>query len=117
MIYMIGSSAILIALIVFIIALFFIFGILTTLFVLVSLLLIPLILIQKGKGNLGMGALGGGTQMLFGGSGGQDLFQKMTWILGALFMAGSLLLSIAKTIELKKGRFTKPVTNQLPTGQ
>jgi len=43
---------------------------------------------------MGLGSLGGGTQMLFGGSGGQDLFQKITWVLGAIFMAGSLFLSI-----------------------
>lgn len=59
-----------------------------------ALLLILIILIQKGKGNMGLGSLGGGTQILFGGSGGQDLFQKGTWILGSIFMAGSLILSI-----------------------
>jgi preprotein translocase subunit SecG len=35
--------------------------------------------------------------MLFGGSGGQDVFQKITWFLGALFMALSLLLALAKS--------------------
>lgn len=59
-----------------------------------ALLLILIILIQKGKGNMGLGSLGGGAQILFGGSGGQDLFQKVTWVLGGIFMAGSLILSI-----------------------
>ncbi len=72
-------------------------GLLTTLFVFICLLLILLILLQKGKGSMGLGNLGGGTQLLFGGSGGQDLFQKVTWVLGALFLAGSLFLSIMKT--------------------
>jgi len=45
---------------------------------------------------MGLGALGGGAQTLFGGSGGQDLFQKITWVLGGIFMAGSLGLSIMK---------------------
>ena len=46
---------------------------------------------------MGLGALGGGAQTLFGGSGGQDLFQKITWVLGGIFMAGSLGLSILKS--------------------
>ena len=45
---------------------------------------------------MGLGNLGGGAQMLFGGSGGQDLFQKVTWVLGTLFMGLSLLLALMK---------------------
>lgn len=70
------------------------YGFLLTLFVMLCLFLIVIILVQKGKGSTGLGSLGGGTQMLFGGSGGQDLFQKITWVLGAIFMVGSLLLVI-----------------------
>jgi len=40
---------------------------------------------QKGKGGMGLGSMGGGAQMLFGGSGGQDIFQKTTWVLGIIF--------------------------------
>ena len=72
-------------------------GLLTTLLIIDGLFLILFILIQKGKGNMGLGALGGGAQTLFGGSGGQDIFQKITWILGGIFMAGSLGLSILKS--------------------
>lgn len=72
-------------------------GFLTTLLVLDGLFLALFIVIQKGKGSMGLGALGGGAQTLFGGSGGQDLFQKITWVLGAIFMLGSLGLSILKT--------------------
>lgn len=43
---------------------------------------------------MGLGGLGGSAQMLFGGSGGQDLFQQVTWVMIALFMAGSLMLTI-----------------------
>ena len=46
---------------------------------------------------MGLGNMGGGAQMLFGGSGGQDLFQKITWILGTIFMAGSLILALMKS--------------------
>jgi protein translocase SecG subunit len=53
-------------------------------------------LIQKGKGNMGLGSMGGGNQMLFGSSGGQDIFQKITWILCALLLIGSLSLSVLK---------------------
>jgi preprotein translocase subunit SecG len=72
-------------------------GLLTTLLVIDGLLLVLFILIQKGKGDMGLGAFGGGAQTLFGGSGGQDIFQKITWVLGAIFMAGSLGLSIIKS--------------------
>ena len=80
-------------------------GLLTTLFIFVCILLIPLILIQKGKGSAGLGALGGGSQMLFGGSGGQDMFQKLTWILGAIFLFGSLAISIMKTQDYKTSSY------------
>lgn len=54
---------------------------------------------------MGIGNLGGGVQMLFGGSGGQDMFQKITWGLGAAFMAGSLLLSLMKTTTYQHSRY------------
>lgn len=84
-----------------------IIDLLTTIFVIISLLLIPLILMQKGKGSMGIGGIGGGSQMLFGGSGGQDLFQKMTWVLGALFMFGSLILAIMKTTDTRSSYLTR----------
>ncbi len=66
------------------------------LFVLLSVTMVFLILLQKGKSSMGLGGMGGGTQLLFGGSGGQDLFQKVTWIMGAIFMGGSLGLALLK---------------------
>lgn len=54
---------------------------------------------------MGLGGLGGGTQMLFGGSGGQDLFQKITWVLGAIFISGALMLSLMKSTEHKKFKY------------
>ncbi|QQR48584.1 preprotein translocase subunit SecG [bacterium] len=72
------------------------FTLLMTLFIFSSLLLAILILIQQGKGDMGMGSLGGSTQMLFGGSGGQNFFEKATWILGAIFLFGSLGLTVLK---------------------
>lgn len=66
---------------------------------------------------MGIGAIGGGSQMLFGGSGGQDIFQKITWVLGAIFMVGSLVLSLMKSVESKKLHYvtTKaPITQSAP---
>lgn len=69
---------------------------------------------QKGKGGLGLGGLGGGAQMIFGGGGGQDLFQKITWVLGSIFMAGAMILSLMKSTEHKKFRYvnTRHVAQQ-----
>lgn len=79
-------------------------SILISLFTLMCCFLIFLIFLQKGKGSMGLGSLGGGTQMLFGGSGGQDLFQKTTWILVALFLSSSLGLSLYKNRATLKNR-------------
>ncbi len=54
---------------------------------------------------MGLGAFGGGTQMLFGGSGGQDLFQKITWGLGAAFLFGSLLLALMKSSQIATSKY------------
>ena len=92
------------------------FGLLVTLFTFVCFLLVLIILVQQGKGSMGLGSLGGGTQMLFGGSGGQDIFQKITWILGAIFMIGSLVLALMKTTGGNGGRLINraPITQQAP---
>jgi preprotein translocase subunit SecG len=74
------------------------------LFVLLALFLVLFILIQQGKGDMGLGSLGKGGQMLFGGSGGQDFFEKATWVMGALFMVGALAITILKTKEAEKSR-------------
>ncbi len=90
------------------------FGLLTTVWIFASLVLGLLILVQKGKSSMGLGNLGGGAQTLFGGSGGQDFFQKATWILGALYIGGSLALSIMKAQQFQIGRYIK---TQAPISQ
>lgn len=90
------------------------YGILVTFFILVCLLLILLILVQKGKGSMGLGNFGGGTQMLFGGSGGQDLFQKITWALGTIFMFGSLGLALLKSHEYQSSRYLHNTADRAP---
>jgi protein translocase SecG subunit len=70
---------------------------------------------QKGKSSLGFGGLGGGAQMIFGGSGGQDIFQKITWVLGSIFILGAMFLSLMKSSEHKKFRYLAPNrTIQMP---
>lgn len=83
----------------------------------VCILLILLILIQKGKGSAGFGVFGSSSQVLFGGSGGQDIFQKATWILGALFMLGSFALSIMKTKQSQSLRYAKTIQQAFPAVQ
>lgn len=96
------------------------YGFLLTLYIIMCLFLVLLIMIQKGKSSMGLGGLGGGTQTLFGGSGGQDMFQKITWVLTVLFLGGSLVLSIIKTsqrhsFKYAKQRNTAPRPLQNPT--
>lgn len=86
----------LVVLLISIISLAWYYGILITAFIFICLILLLLILIQKGKSSMGIGNLGGGNQMLFGGSGGQDVFQKTTWVLGTIFMGGSLVLAMMR---------------------
>jgi len=85
------------------------YGILVTLYTFVCMLLVLVIMVQKSKGSVGLGGLGGGTQMLFGGSGGQDIFQKATWILGTIFMVGSFTLAIMKTKQQVTFRYVRDV--------
>ncbi|MFA6066537.1 MAG: preprotein translocase subunit SecG [Candidatus Babeliaceae bacterium] len=81
------------------------YGFLISLFVILCIILILTILIQKSKGSIGIGNLGGSSQMIFGGSGGQDFFQKTTWVLGILFMAGSLVLALMKSSSIRTSRY------------
>ena len=81
------------------------YGFLLTLYIINCLFLVLVILMQKGKSGLGLGGLGGGAQMLFGGGGGQDIFQKTSWVLGSIFMAGAMMLSLMKTTEHKNFRY------------
>lgn len=97
------------------------YGLLLTLFILTCFFMLLIIMIQQSKGSMGLGSLGGSAQMLFGGSGGQDIFQKLTWICGAIFMLGSLTLTIMKSHETQSSRYLtnsntaqQEVPNQLP---
>ncbi len=83
-------------------------AILMFLLIVLSLFLGLFILIQQGKGDMGLGGLGGGSQTLFGGSGGQDFFQKSTWVMGLIFMAICLVLTVWKDSESHLKGYQKP---------
>jgi preprotein translocase subunit SecG len=68
------------------------------LFIFLCVFLALFILIQQGKSDWGLGSMSG-SQILFGGSGGQGFFEKTTWVLGAIFILGSLGLAILKSKE------------------
>ena len=74
----------------------FIISTLTFLYGVMCAFIILMILIQRGKGSMGLGNVGGGNQALFGSSGGQDIFQKITWTCCALLLVGSLSLAVLK---------------------
>ena len=90
------------------------YGFLLGIYIFVCLLLVLLILIQKGKGSMGLGAMGGSNQMLFGGSGGQDIFQKITWMLTTIFLVGSLVLSLMKVSQNQAFKYAKPSATPKP---
>jgi len=84
---------------------------LTILFVILCFFFAIIILIQQGKGDMGLGSMAGG-QMLFGGSGGQNFFERATWIMGALFIFGSLGLAILKSKEVRSSRLQGLASNR-----
>jgi len=84
-------------------------------FIILCIFLAGFILIQQGKGDFGLSNMSG-NQMLFGGSGGKEFFERTTWILGALFIFGALGLTILKTKEQRnsmlEGATYKPAEQQ-----
>ena len=88
---------------------------LMTLFVILCFLLAVSIFIQQGKGDMGLGSLGGGSQTLFGGSGGQEFFERITWTMGILFMVGALGISILKTTSRGEASRLKGYTAPIET--
>lgn len=90
-----------------------IFSILSFMFSILCLFIILMVLIQRGKGNMGLGNIGGNNQMLFGTS-GQDIFQKITWVCCALLLISSFALSLmkAKSIGHKPRSYQQPISQE-----
>ncbi|MCL5436512.1 MAG: preprotein translocase subunit SecG [Candidatus Dependentiae bacterium] len=91
------------------------YGLLVAFYVFLCFVLMGIILIQKSKGSLGIGNIGGSMQMLFGGSGGQSLLQKVTWAIGGLFMLLSLVLALAKSSQLGESRYMRRGSSPMET--
>jgi preprotein translocase subunit SecG len=71
---------------------------LVTVYVIVCGLLVITILLQQGKGGDIASAFGGGSsQAVFGARSGATLLTRVTWVLSALFIVGSLALTVIGT--------------------
>lgn len=85
----------------------------TTLHFLVALLMIGLILLQQGKGaSMGVSMGGGGSNTVFGSSGGATFFSKLTAFLALVFFVTSLGLAL---ISRDNARIDAGII--LPSGQ
>jgi preprotein translocase subunit SecG len=78
--------------------------VITYVHIITIILLIGAVLVRAGKGADISATFGGSSQTVFGSSGGQDFFQKLTYSLAAFFMLTSLLLTLIPT-KLKKSVF------------
>lgn len=71
-----------------------------TFFVITCMLMAASILIQQSRGEIGFGAVPSkGTQIVFGGSGGQEFFEKITWALGIIFLSACIAMSYFQSKE------------------
>jgi preprotein translocase subunit SecG len=79
-------------------------------------LLVIAVLLQSGKGAEISATFGGSSQTVFGSSGGQNFFQKLTYTLAAIFMVTSFSLHILPS-KLKKSvidGYTPPAAPAAP---
>lgn len=96
----------------------FILSLFISLYGFLCVCIILLVLIQRGKGSMGLGNMGGSNQAIFGSSGGQDIFQKITWVCLAMLLAGSLVLAIVRGKQGTAGYYsTSRSTHSVPTSQ
>ncbi len=70
----------------------------TVLFLILSVLMVILILLQSDK-SAGMGILGGSSQSTFGSS-TADIITKITGVMVAIFMLGSLGLAVLESYRV-----------------
>lgn len=62
--------------------------------VILSVVIVVMILMQKGKGaDMGVSFGAGASDTLFGSSGAMSFFAKLTWFLAFLFMLNSMSIS------------------------
>ncbi len=89
-------------------------SIVTVIFAIICVLLVLIILLQSDK-SAGMGILGGAGQSTFGSS-TADIITKVTAVMVAIFMVGSLGLSIIESKRISSLR-QKLFENQPGSGQ
>ncbi len=87
---------------------------LLTIFVIVSILIIVLSLLQKGRGDVGAAFGGGMGQSIFGAGGVDTILTKATYWLGGIFLFLAVLLSIVPKEE-KVSILEKEIGNEAPT--
>jgi preprotein translocase subunit SecG len=87
--------------------------VLTVIHVIACLLLIPVILIQSGKGADISASFGGSSQTVFGSSGGANFFTRLTTTLAVIFMLTSLALTTVAN-QSKKSVFEGAVPATAP---
>ncbi len=79
--------------------------------IILGIILIGLILIQKGKGaEMGVSFGAGAADTLFGPTGAMSLLAKVTWVLAFIFMLNSISISY---IVYRAG--TKSIVQNAPT--
>ncbi|HNY66658.1 MAG TPA: preprotein translocase subunit SecG [Deltaproteobacteria bacterium] len=89
------------------------YGLVLTIHILVSILLIIAVLLQAGKGA-DMGAVfgGAGSQALFGSAGPADFLNKATRVLVVVFMLTSLTLGFSTLKKPSESVMQKATTSQ-----
>jgi preprotein translocase subunit SecG len=87
--------------------------VLTVIHIVACLLLIPVILIQSGKGADISASFGGSSQTVFGSSGGANFFTRLTTTLAVIFMLTSLGLTTVGN-QSKKSVFEGAVPATAP---
>jgi len=81
--------------------------------IILGVILVGLILIQKGKGaEMGVSFGAGAADTLFGPTGAMSLLAKITWVLAFIFMLNSISISY---IVYRAG--TKSIVQNAPTPQ
>ena len=81
------------------------YGICVILFSIISLFLILVVMVQRGHGGFWTGPGNNDSTALFGGSGGTDILQKVTWACGIILIIATLGLSIYKARLAKRGKY------------
>jgi protein translocase SecG subunit len=77
-----------------------------TFYIILILVLILLVMVQRGHGGFWSGPGNNDSVTLFGGSGGSDVLQKVTWVCGFIFIILTLSLSLYKTYLVRQGKYS-----------